>query len=57
MGFKYSTKGALTISVSDMEIPEAKPQILADAQKEIDKIAVLYRRGLLSEEERYTAVV
>ena len=57
MGFKYSTKGALTISVSDMEIPEAKPQILADAQKEIDKIAALYRRGLLSEEERYTAVV
>ena len=51
-GFKYSTKGAITVSVSDAVIPPAKKDILADAEKQIDNITRDYRRGLLKDEER-----
>ena len=57
MGYKYSTKAALTVSVSDMVIPKEKPIILANAEKEIDKIDKLFRRGLISEDERYERVI
>ncbi len=57
MGFKYSTQGAITVSVSDMEVPEAKQQYLADAEKAVDKITAQFRRGLISEEERYNLVI
>ncbi len=56
-GYKYSTRAAMTVSVSDMTVPASKPQILEDAQQTIDKIAKNYRRGLVTEEERYRAVV
>ncbi|OQB13149.1 MAG: DNA-directed RNA polymerase subunit beta' [Firmicutes bacterium ADurb.Bin193] len=57
LGFKYSTQGAITISVSDMEIPETKKQLLAAAEKEIDKITKQYKRGMVSDEERYNLVI
>ena len=57
MGFKYSTKGALTISVSDIEIPEEKKVLLAAAEEEIDKVTKKYLRGLLTDEERYEKVI
>lgn len=56
-GFHYSTIGAITISVSDMEIPEAKPRILAEAEKKVEKYETAYRRGLMSDSERYEKVI
>ena len=57
MGFHYSTVGAITISVSDMEIPEAKKEILAEAEKKVEKYETAYRRGLMSDSERYERVI
>jgi len=57
MGFKYSTKGAITISVSDMTVPPEKPLIIAQAEKDVDKITKMYRRGQLSDDERYKRVI
>ena len=57
MGFHYSTVGAITISVSDMEIPEAKTEIIAKANEMVDKYEAAYRRGLMSESERYEKVI
>ena len=56
-GFHYSTIGAITISVSDMEIPEAKAGILAEAEKKVEKYESAYRRGLMSDSERYERVI
>ena len=56
-GFHYSTVGAITISVSDMEIPEAKAGILAEAEKKVEKYEAAYRRGLMSDSERYERVI
>lgn len=56
MGFHYSTKGAITISIADMEIPENKGEILAEAQSEVDQLEDFYRQGLLSNDERYERV-
>ncbi|MBO5060138.1 MAG: DNA-directed RNA polymerase subunit beta' [Clostridia bacterium] len=56
-GYKYSTLGALTVSVSDIEVPEKKQELLADAEKQIDAISKKYRRGLLTNEERYNEVI
>ncbi|MBR3835053.1 MAG: DNA-directed RNA polymerase subunit beta' [Lachnospiraceae bacterium] len=57
MGYKYSTRGAISVSVSDMVVPEAKKQLLADAQESVDKITFLYGRGYLTDEERYKNVI
>ncbi len=57
LGFKYSTQGAITISVSDMEIPGAKEQYLAEAEERVDKITKQYKRGLISDEERSGLVI
>ncbi|MBE6551681.1 MAG: DNA-directed RNA polymerase subunit beta' [Ruminococcaceae bacterium] len=57
MGFRYSTKGAITISVSDMTVPKEKPVIIAAAEAEIEKITKLYKLGLFSDEERYKKVI
>lgn len=57
LGYKYSTKGAITVSVSDIEIPEEKPAILEKAEKEVERIEKLFRRGLISDEERYERVI
>ena len=57
IGYKYSTRGAISVSISDMKVPDEKKQILADAQAQVDKITKMFRRGLMTEEERYLAVV
>ncbi len=57
LGYKFSTIGALTVSISDMTVPKEKPQILEDAQKKVEYITKKYRSGFMTEEERYKAVV
>ncbi len=57
LGFKFSTKGALTVSVSDMEIPDAKYTLIKEAEAEVERITKLARRGLMTEEERYGQVI
>ncbi|MEF9942260.1 MAG: DNA-directed RNA polymerase subunit beta', partial [Lachnospiraceae bacterium] len=56
-GYKYSTKAAMTVSISDMTVPPQKPELIAQAQDTVDKISVNYKRGLITEEERYKEVV
>ena len=56
-GYKYSTKAAMTVSISDMTVPEQKQELLDAAQSTVDKISQNFRRGLITEEERYRAVV
>ena len=56
-GYKYSTIGALTVSVSDINVPEAKKDILAEAEKQVEAITAKYRFGLLNNEERYEQVI
>ncbi len=56
-GFKYSTKGAITVSVADVAVPEAKKDILAEAEKEVDEVAKQYKRGLITNDERYMATI
>ena len=57
IGYKYSTRAAMTVSISDMTVPASKPQLIADAQATVDKIAKNFRRGLITEEERYKEVI
>ena len=57
LGFKYSTKGAITISVSDMVIPEVKQHYLKETEERIENIVKQYKRGLISDEERYNSVI
>ena len=57
MGYKYSTRAAMTVSISDMTVPPEKPQMIKEAQDTVDKIARNYKRGLITEEERYKEVV
>jgi DNA-directed RNA polymerase subunit beta' len=57
MGFHYSTIGAITISVSDMDIPKEKETLLSEAEQIVDKYEKAYRRGLISDEERYEKVI
>ena len=57
MGFHYSTIAAITISISDMEIPEKKQEIIDEAEKLVDKYEKAYRRGLVSDKERYEEVI
>ena len=57
IGYKFSTRAAMTVSVSDMTVPASKKQLLADAEATVDKIAKNFRRGLITEEERYREVI
>ena len=57
LGYKFSTIGALTVSISDMTVPEEKKEILEKAQNTVEMITKQYRRGMMTEEERYKAVV
>ncbi len=57
MGYKWSTLAAMTVSVSDMTVPPEKPQMLAEAQATVDKITRNYKRGFITDEERYKEVV
>ena len=56
-GYKYSTRAAMTVSISDMTVPPQKPEMLEEAQKKVDRIGVNYRRGMITEDERYRGVV
>ncbi|APC82391.1 DNA-directed RNA polymerase subunit beta' [Clostridium botulinum] len=56
-GYHYSTIGAITISTSDMVVPEAKRELLQNTEKQVEKIQKMYRRGFISEEERYEKVI
>lgn len=56
-GYKFSTKGALTVSISDMTVPSQKPELIAATEKEIVKIDRQYKRGFLTNDERYRLVV
>ena len=57
LGYKFSTRGSLTVSVSDMVVPPEKPMFLDEAQKEVDHVTKLFRRGLMTDEERYNKVI
>ena len=57
LGFKYSTRGGITVAVADMKIPEAKKGYIAAAEEKVDKYEKAYRRGLISNEERYERVI
>ena len=56
-GYKYSTKGAITVSVADVAVPEAKKEILAKADEDVENIRKQFKRGLITNEERYDAVI
>ncbi len=56
-GYKFSTRGAITISVSDMEIPGSKQEFLAEAEERVENITKEYRRGLMTDDERYNKVI
>ena len=57
IGYKYSTRAAMTVSISDMTVPARKQEMLEEAQATVDQISTNFRRGLSTEEERYRAVV
>ncbi len=57
MGFHYSTKGAITISMGDIDVPKEKAELLGKAEEEVDKFEKSYRRGLISNKERYEKVI
>ena len=56
-GYKYSTKAAMTVSISEMTVPPQKPQMIQEAQDTVDRITKNFKRGLITEEERYKEVV
>ena len=57
MGYKYSTRAAMTVSISDMTVPPQKPEMIQHAQDTVDRITRNFKRGLITEEERYKEVV
>ena len=56
-GFKYSTTGGITVSIEDVKVPEAKKEILEEAQAQVETVSKQYRRGLITDEERYQSVI
>ncbi|MCR5738500.1 MAG: DNA-directed RNA polymerase subunit beta' [Lachnospiraceae bacterium] len=57
IGYKFSTRAAMTVSISDMTVPPEKPELLAKAQETVDRLALDYHHGLVTEEERYKQVI
>ncbi len=57
IGYKYSTRAAMTVSISDMTVPPQKPRMIEEAQNTVDKIMRQYKRGLITDEERYKEVI
>ncbi len=57
LGFKYSTRGAITVALSDMEVPESKGDILKQAEDTIETVAKQFRRGMMTEDERYLKTI
>ena len=56
-GYHYSTKGAITVSVADVAVPEKKKELLAEADKQVEEVAKQYKRGLITNDERYNQVI
>ena len=57
LGYKYATRGAFTVSVHDVAVPEAKKKILSDSEKQVEEIGKQYKRGLITEDERYSSII
>ncbi|MEA5144905.1 MAG: DNA-directed RNA polymerase subunit beta' [Candidatus Limiplasma sp.] len=57
LGFKYSTRGAVTVSVNDIKVPDEKPEMLAKADQQVKEINQMFMMGMLSEDERYNSVI
>ena len=57
LGFTYSTKAGITISISDVVVPEEKKEILEEAEEKVELVMKQYRRGLITDEERYDRVI
>ena len=57
IGYKFSTIASMTVSISDMTVPESKPELIKNAQATVDRIAKNYARGFITEEERYKEVI
>jgi DNA-directed RNA polymerase subunit beta' len=57
LGFRYATQSALSVSVSDMEVPDSKPEILKQADDAVDNVYKLFRRGLMTDDERSERVL
>ena len=57
IGYKYSTKGAITVSVADVSVPDEKAEILEKAELEVDNVMKQYKRGLITNEERYQSTI
>ena len=57
MGYKYSTRAAMTVSISEMTVPPIKKKLIADAEKKVEQIAQNYNRGRSTDEERYKNVI
>ena len=57
MGFKHSTTAGITVSVDDVKVPEAKKQILLDANEQVNNVLKQYKRGLITNDERYNQVI
>ena len=57
MGYKYSTRAAMTVSISEMTVPPVKKQLLAEAEKKVEQITVKYNRGQATDEERHKNVI
>ncbi|MFR2466428.1 MAG: DNA-directed RNA polymerase subunit beta', partial [Clostridia bacterium] len=57
LGFRYSTKGAITVSVSDMVVPEKKPELISAAEKEVERTLKNFKRGFLTDEERHDRII
>ncbi|PKM52723.1 MAG: DNA-directed RNA polymerase subunit beta' [Firmicutes bacterium HGW-Firmicutes-7] len=57
LGFKYSTRGAITVSISDMEVPESKKEVLAEAEIVVERIMKEFKRGMMTDDERYQNVI
>ena len=57
IGFKYSTKGAITVSVADIAVPAAKKELIEAAEKEVEKVTTQFKRGMITANERYAKVI
>ena len=57
LGYKYATKGAFTVSVTDVAVPQEKKTILEESDKKVEEVSKQYKRGLITDEERYTSVI
>jgi len=57
VGYKYSTKGAITVSASDISVPEEKKEIIAESEKEVENVFKQYARGMITDQERYDSII